>query len=247
MRGTTAIFLLSAIGSMACANRGMHAPEPDGGPGVGGSLATAGRGGQAGTGNGGRGGTPTGTAGTGTGGDSGGSGGTACSVAPATSAPGGTCGAMFNFETGTQNAMITTASKAFTAVMQSTGVAFCGAGALEITSAFTGTSGATTKGEILINLPGAPLDVTGKTITVHVAANPGCSQDLNLSLVLNTTAGAIYFNPDFPILRVTNTWKTGMTVVPAVNGSTSALALSLQSTSQTGYVGTIYIDEIDIR
>jgi len=38
-----------------------------------------------------------------------------------------------------------------------------------------------------------------------------------------------------------------MTVVPAVNGSTSALALSLQSTSQTGYVGTIYIDEIDIR
>jgi len=68
MRGTTAIFLLSAIGSMACANRGMHAPEPDGGPGVGGSLATAGRGGQAGTGNGGRGGTPTGTAGTGAGG-----------------------------------------------------------------------------------------------------------------------------------------------------------------------------------
>jgi len=249
MRGTTAIFLLSAIGSMACANRGMHAPEPDGGPGVGGS-ATAGRGGQAGTGNGGRGGSPTGTAGTGagaTGGASGGSGGTACSVAPAASAPGGTCGAMFNFETGTQNAMITTASKAFTAVMQSTGVAFCGSGALEITSAFSGSSGATTKGEILINLPGAPLDVTGKTITVHVAANPGCSQDLNLSLVLNTTAGAIYFNPDFPILRVTNTWKTGMTVVPAVNGSTSALALSLQSTSQTGYVGTIYIDEIDIR
>ncbi len=255
MRSTTAILLLSAIGSMACANRGMHAPEPDGGPGAGGSVATAGRGGQGGTAAGGLGGTAgaaTGTAGTGaaagagtTG--SGGTGGGSCGGAPGAGAPGGTCGAMFSFETGTQNAMINTGSRAFMAVKQSSAATFCGSGALEITAQFSGTSGATTKGEILISLPGAPVDLTGKTITVHVAANPGCSQDLNLSVVLNTTAGAIYFVPDFPILRVTNTWKTGTAVVPAASGSTMALALSLQSTSQTGYVGTIYIDEIDIK
>jgi len=254
MRATTAILLLSAIGSMACANRGMHAPDRDGGPGVGGSVATAGRGGGGGTASGGRGGTAgaaTGTAGTGGAGGgatgSGGTGGGSCNGAPDASAPGGTCGAMFNFESGAQNAMINTGSTAFMMVKQSSAATFCGSGALEITAQFSGTSGPSTKGEILINLPGAPLDVTGKTITVHVAANPGCSQDLNLSVVLNTTAGAIYFVPDFPILRVTNTWKTGTAVIPTVNGSTTALALSLQSTSQTNYVGTIYIDEIDIK
>jgi hypothetical protein len=89
--------------------------------------------------------------------------------------------------------------------------------------------------------------MTGKTITVHVAADPGCAQNLNLSLVLNTQMGPIYFINDFPITGVTNVWKTGMTTVGAVNGSTTALALSLQVTSQSNYQGTIYLDEIDVR
>ena len=42
-------------------------------------------------------------------------------------------------------------------------------------------------------------------------------------------------------------WKTGTATVTAVGGSTSALALSLQAFSSTGYQGTIYVDEIDIR
>jgi hypothetical protein len=110
---------------------------------------------------------------------------------------------------------------------------------------FSGTSGPSTKGEILLGLPGAPVDLTGKTITVHVASDPGCS-DLNLSLVLNTQAGPIYFTPTFSINPVTNSWNMGTATVPGTTGSTSALALSLQAYSSTNYQGTIYLDEIGI-
>jgi hypothetical protein len=36
-------------------------------------------------------------------------------------------------------------------------------------------------------------------------------------------------------------------MVTAVAGSTTALAISVQAFSATGYTGTIYVDEIDIR
>jgi hypothetical protein len=250
-RALTAILLTSAIGSLACANRGMHAPGDGGTSGAGATGGrggagggAAGRGGSAGTAPGGTGGGPTGTAGRG------GTTGTAgnCNVAPdAGASTGGACGAMFNFESGTQGATINAGSTAFTAVKQSGAFTFCGSGALTITALFSGSTGPTTKGEILLDLPAAPLDLTGKTITVHVAADPGCAQSLTLSLVLNTQAGPIYFTPNFPITGVTNVWKTGSATVPAASGSTTALALSLQATSQSNYQGTIYVDEIDIR
>lgn len=252
MRAATAVLLLSSIGSLACANRGMHGPD-DGGTGVAGSVGGGGRGGKGGTtGTGGTsqagtGGGPTGTAGTG--GVSTGSGGASanCGLPADAGASGGACGATFNFETDVQGATINTGSSAFQGVAKSSAFTFCGSGALAITSMFSGTSGTTIKGEVLINLPGAPLDLTGKTITVHVAADPGCSADLNLSLVLNTQAGPVYFTPPFPIRPVTNMWKTGTATVPAGGGATTALALSLQAFSSTGYQGTIYVDEIDIR
>jgi hypothetical protein len=256
MRAPTAIFFASAIASLACANRGMHAPR-DGGPGVGGTVATAGRGGQGGqSGSSGRGGTgpQDGTGGaTGTGGQTAGTSGANCGIvadAGASGGSGGACGAMFNFESGAQGAMINSGSLAFTNLAPSGTFTFCGTGALAITSLFSGTSGPTTKGEVLINLPGAGttgIDLTGKTITVRVAANPGCSSDLNLSLVVNTTAGPLYFTQTFPIRPLTNMWKTGTATVTPDAGSTSALALSLQVTSQSNYQGTIYLDEIDIR
>ncbi len=189
----------------------------------------------------------TGGAATGTSGTSGTSGGNCNVAATDGGATGGACGAMFNFETDIQGATINTGSSAFQSVAKSSAFTYCGSGALAITAMFSGTSGATTKGEVLINLPGAPVDLTGKTITVHVASDPGCSTDLNLSLVLNTQAGPVYFTPAFPIRPVTNMWKTGTATVTAVAGSTSALALSLQAFSSTGYQGTIYVDEIDIR
>ena len=196
----------------------MHAPD-DGGAGVAGASASAGRGGAAGRGGiggtaaqGGTGGAPTGTGGTG-GGATGTAGNGNCGVDAGAGASGGSCGAMFNFETDAQGATINTGSTAFQTVARSTAFTFCGSGALAIDAMFSGTSGPTTKGEVLINLPGAPLDLTGKTITVHVASDPGCSTDLNLSLVLNTQAGPVYFTPAFPIRPVTNMWKTGTAMV----------------------------------
>ncbi len=244
MRAHTAIFL-ALVACLACANRGMHAPD-DGGPGTAGSAGAAGRGGSGAAGRGGAGGGGTGGGPTGTGGTAGqatGTGGT-CSGAPPAGAPGGACGAMFNFETDKEGATINAGSTAFTASMQSTATSYCGSGALAITALFSGTSGTTTKGEVLIPLPGAPVDLTGKTITVHVAADPGCSTDLNLSVVLNTQSGPVYFTPAFPIRPVTNMWKTGTATVTAGPG---AIALSLQAFSSTGYQGTIYVDEIDVR
>src|SRR5438552_15010394 len=98
MRAPTAVFLffaacsaIGAIGPVACANRGRHAPTHDAGPGVAGAGAAAGRGGaggaagRGGSGGGGTGGGPIGTAGTGgTGGQATGTGGGNCSgvVAP---------------------------------------------------------------------------------------------------------------------------------------------------------------------
>ena len=98
--------------------------------------------------------------------------------------------------------------------------------------------------------PRAMVDVravatTGRT--VHVAADPGCSSDLNLALVLNTQAGPVYFTPTFPIRPLTTAWKTGMVTLSADAGAMTALTLSLQAFSTSGYQGTIYIDEIDIR
>ncbi len=217
MRAHTAIFL-AFVACLACANRGMHAPD-DGGPGAAGSAGTAGRGGSGAAGRGGAG-----------GGGATGTGGTGRSDhrdrrhlqrrRRGRRAGGGACGAMFNFETDNEGATINAGSTAFTAIMRSTATSYCGSGALAITALFSGTSGTTTKGEVLIPLPGAPVDLTGKTITVHVAADPGCSADLNLSVVLNTQSGPVYFTPAFPIRPVTNTWKTGTATVTAAPGST---------------------------
>jgi hypothetical protein len=252
MRAITAIFLLSALGSLACANRGMQAPT-DGGPGVagrggtagrGGAGGTAGRGGSGGSGRGGTGGGPTGVAGTG--GQTSGTAGN-CNLAATDGGAGGACGTMFNFETGVQGATINAGSLAFTNLARSGTFTFCGGGALALTALFSGTSGPTIKGEVLINLPGAPVDLTNKTITVHVASDPGCSSDLYLSMVVNTQVGPIYFSPPVQVRPVTSSWQTGTATVTADAGSTSALALSLQFISATNFQGTVYIDEIDIR
>ncbi len=254
-------------GAVGTAGRGGGGGGGRGGAGGGGGEVRGGGGG----GSGGSGGSATGTAGTGSGtagrGGGGGSGGANCSITPNNDAGtgtdagvdggagtdarvdgGGACPAMFNFESGTHGAMINTGSQlAFQSIARSGTYTFCGSGALAITSMFSGTSGNSIKGEVLIPLPGAPVDLTNKTITVRVAADPGCSSDLNLALVLNTQTGPVYFTPTFPIRPLTAAWKTGMVTLTADAGAMTALTLSLQAFSTTGYQGTIYVDEIDVR
>src|SRR5262249_45904089 len=122
-------------------------------------------------------------------------------------------------------------------------------GALAIAAMFSGTAGPSVKGEVLIPLSstGAAVDVSGKMITVHVASDPGCSSDLNLSMVLNTQSGPIYFTSTFPIRSVTTSWQMATVTVPTGGGATAALNISLQAFSTAGYKGTIYVDEIDVK
>ena len=170
-----------------------------------------------------------------------------CRISPG-AVSSGPCAATFNFESGMHGAMINTGYQlAFQSIARSGTYTFCGAGALAITAIFSGTSGNTIKGEVLIPLPGAPVDVTNKTITVRVAADPGCSSDLNLALGANTVTGPVYFTPTFPIRPLTTTWKMGMVTLSADAGAMTGLTLSLQAFSTTGYLGTIYVDEIDIK
>src|SRR5262249_24805695 len=117
-----------------------------------------------------------------------------------------------------------------------------------IASMFSGTSGNTIKGEIVLPLPNAPIDLTGKMITVHVASDAGCSNSmLNMSMVVNTQSGPIYFSPSPLIRPITTTWSMATAPVPASADATAALNVSLQFFSSDSYKGTIYVDEVDIK
>ena len=235
MRATTAGLILAALASsfpLACANRGMQAPLRDGGP-----AGTGGRGGSGGT--------------AGAGGGTGGTGGVACPGPTPTDASvdGPACTAKFNFETGIQGATIpATGQAAFTSAVTSSIDTYCGAGALAIAASFSGTSGNTTKGEVDIPIAAADMDFTGKTITVHFSAVPGCSTDLGFAVTLRTDGGDRIVLPTFR--TVTASWKTETVTLTGDAGVANEMnvqAIVLQAFSTTGYQGTIYVDEIDVQ
>jgi hypothetical protein len=259
---------LAASCLYGCANRGMVAPADDagtGGTGLVGSGGTGGTGtggsGGGGRGGGGRGGGTGGGGGTATGGKggggssgTGGSGGakvdagcmltTDALVDHSTT----TCGAMFNFEGTTHGAMLVAGSQAFTAISQAGAPhTYCGSGSLAIASAFSGTSGALTKGEVDIPLgvDGGSVDLSGKTLTVHVAATPAnCGEDLRFKVVLDTSSGspvAISVN------AVTSNFTTASASLAGVSGASSTNRIAIQAFSTTNYVGTIYVDELDLK
>ena len=213
---------------LGCANRGMH-PSTDGG--TPGQAGTGGKGGTAG------------------GGATGGSGGAAgmdagCNGPNPNTVDAGACSALFNFESGTQGAALAQNQSAFTAATASGANTFCGAGALAIAASFSGTSGPTTKGEVDLPINPASMDFTGKTVTVHFTAVPGCSSDLGIAVALLTNDGQQIVLPTFR--PVGNSWISKS--VPAVSdaGVTSVMQISIQAFSSTGYQGTIYIDEVDV-
>jgi hypothetical protein len=238
----------SACLSLACANRGMHAPTGAGTAGTSGATGAAGTsGGMGGSGAGGGAGTSGGGAG-GTGGVTGTGG--ACTIPSASDAAvdAAACTAKFNFESGLQGANIPSSGQgAFTNVVASGAYTYCGNGALAVTASFSGTGGPTTKGIVEIPIAPADMDFTGKTLTVHVAADPGCVADLGIAVVLLTGSGSPTVVPT--TRGITSDWKTLTAVIDAdggVLGESSVLTLSLQAFSQSGYQGTIYIDEIAI-
>jgi hypothetical protein len=219
------------------------------GNGGGGGSGTGGNGGHAGTGgNGGHAGTGTGGAGvsSGTSGKDAGCGFLAdAQVEHSTTS----CTALFNFESGIEGAIIPAGMQAaFTSVTTIGGQTYCGTGALAIAASFSGTTGNTIKGEVDLPLEvnGGAANLVGKTVTIHVSANPACTADLKFNAILNTATGeSVILHVD----PVTANWTTASIKLPtaADGGDNSSTTLALEVFESTGYKGTIYIDEVDIR
>jgi hypothetical protein len=254
---TTALGLLFAAG---CANRGMVTPSELGGSGgaltgtggggggavgAGGIAGAGGKGGAAGAGAGG-----TAGASSGKGGGGGANMDAGCSVVTDASVDHSTtvCGAMFNFESGTEGATLLAGSQAFTSVTKGTTPhTYCGAGALAIAATFSGTTGPTTKGEVDIPLgvDGGTANLSGKTLTVHVSASPAaCGEDLRFKVLLDTTTGS---PTALSVNAVTANYTTVSMSLAAVAGAAATNALAIQAFSVSGYTGTIYVDEIDLK
>jgi hypothetical protein len=259
---------VALAGSAGCANRGMVAPSELAGSGgaageagAGGNGAVGGKGGGAGAGGKAGGGGAGGKVGgggaggaAGAAGKGGGSGGSnvdaSCSLVTdalfdhSTT----TCGAMFNFEGSLDKAALAAGSQAFTGVMQGTTPhTYCGTGALAISATFSGTTGATTKGEVDIPLgvDGGTANLAGKTLTVHVAASPAaCGEDLRVKVLLFTTTGS---PTAVSVNTVTANYTTASASLATVAGAAATNALAIQAFSVSGYTGTIYVDEIDIK
>jgi hypothetical protein len=229
---------------IGCANRGMIAPIEETGTG-GGTGGTAALGGSGGSATGGKGG------GSGKGGGAGGSNVDAsCSLVTDALVDHSTtaCGAMFNFEGSTQGATLLPGSQAFTGVSQGTAPhTYCGAGSLAIAATFSGTSGATTKGEVDIPLgvDGGSADLSGKTLSVHVSASPAaCGEDLRFKIILDTASGSPVA---LTVNAVTSNFTSASASLATVAGSSAANKLAIEAFSTSGYTGTIYVDEIDLK
>ncbi|HTB57506.1 MAG TPA: hypothetical protein VLC06_06510 [Polyangia bacterium] len=245
------------IGSclVGCANRGMVAPSEETGSG-GGSGGTVALGGSGGSATGGKGGGTggSGTGGSATGGKGGGTGGSnvdaSCSVVTDALFDHSTtsCNATYSFERTTEGATLLAGSQAFTGVSQGvTPNVYCGAGSLAIAATFSGTSGATTKGEVDIPLgvDGGSVDLSGKTLTVHVSANPvACGEDLRFKVILDTASGSPVA---LSINTVTSNFTTASASLATVAGANATNKLALEAFSTSGYTGTIYVDEINLQ
>jgi hypothetical protein len=219
-----------------------------GGHGTGGTGAT-GTGGGGGGANGGRGGSAGGNGGAG-GRATGGSGGNRDAGA-AMDAPvdhPAQCKARFNFESGTEGAMLGTNQQAFSQLAVSSTNVFCGSGALAMTAAFSGTAGLTTLGEVVLPLgaDGGTVDLTGKTLQVNAAASGTVgATDLKLTVVVITSAGSFV-----PISGVflSSSWTIKIAPLAAdAGGIDSVVSIAIDVSSVKDYTGTIYLDEIDIR
>ena len=241
---------------VGCANRGMVAPSDETGTGGGSSGGTAALGGSGGTGGSSTGGKGGGTGGSSTGGKGGGTGGTnvdaGCGLVTDALFDHSTtvCSAMFNFEGAgnLEGATLLAGSQAFTSVLQGTTPhTYCGTGSLAIATTFSGTSGATTKGEVDIPLgvDGGAANLSGKTLTVHVSASPVvCGEDLRFKVILDTTSGSPVA---LSINSVTSNFTTASASLATVAGANAATKLAIEAFSTSGYTGTIYVDEIDLQ
>ena len=139
--------------------------------------------------------------------------------------------------------------KSFSAVSAPT---FCGSGALQIDVSLSGDkdAGPVGHGELYIRIPGGPIDLRGKTVTVHVMAIPATSNRINFNLIPVTS---VSYAPHSPKLSpIPDQWATASdSFAPAdlelADGGVLLVdRFSIQANTGDSYVGKIFIDEIDV-
>jgi hypothetical protein len=226
-----------ALGLLACANRGMRAPSD------GSSGSTGGIGGKVDgaldmamdLGGGDR-----------ASGGAGGGGSSGCVVADG-GADAGACNARFNFENcalygATLNTSSQTGFKSFVnAPPPPTGA--CGEGALQVACDFT-SDAAAAQGEVIISI--GSQNLSGKTLTVRVMMNPATSNITGFFIIPVSPTGG-YYPYQLVVKPVPNQWTTrSVTFGPVDAGFMMVDKLSIQVNSSDDYVGTLWVDEIDI-
>ncbi|HET6281342.1 MAG TPA: hypothetical protein VFH73_10255 [Polyangia bacterium] len=223
-----ALFLGSA--GAGCANRGMVAPRDGGGSGGGGGTTDA------------KVDIPGTDMGSGGGGGDGGNTDVPVEKYEATPPP---CNTRFNFENGmTYGAKLgpATMMEAFKAVVAGTEHTQCGFGSLQLMTQFSGTTGNTIKGIVVIDLPMTE-NLAGKTLTIGVATELPATPSPTVSVSFVTATGFVDLPP--VIKNIPATFLSTTHPIPAT--ATAVSAIYIVATDSNSYTGKLYIDEIDIK
>jgi hypothetical protein len=248
------VLIVLAVMGPACANRGMNHfvgdASVDGSGGVG-----AGGQGSGGTGSGGTGSGGMGSGGMGSGGaidmasdpvDAADARDSADARDASTDHP---CApADFPFETTATSEHVTTfpppAINAVKNIGHSTMSRYCGMRSLELTTMFAPD---TTRGEVLIDVPVALQNLTGKTITVRVSASPPLEEPSYVAVTLVTASGFLTLSPT--IRALTADWLTQDLTIPMGGdaGVMMVTSIAIQVFDLKSYSGKIYVDDLDIR
>jgi hypothetical protein len=126
---------------------------------------------------------------------------------------------------------------------------FCGAGALAIeTRLMPPPDGGleTRQGQLLLSIPGGPIDLGGKTITVHVSASVASTNLTSFYLTPVRTDG-VYGPSSAKVSPLRTQWATASTNFPVGEPLVATIdRISLQVISSVDYAGTVYVDEIEI-
>jgi hypothetical protein len=153
----------------------------------------------------------------------------------------------FTFEGATTSEHVTTLPlpniNAVKSVAHSTVSRYCGTRSLELTTMFAPDT--TTKGEVVIDVPGPLQNLTGKTITVHVSASPPFDEPSYVAVTLITGGGFLTLTPT--IRALTADWLTQDLPIPNDTRVMMVTAIAIQVFDLKSYSGKIYIDDLDIR
>lgn len=155
------------------------------------------------------------------------------------------CPTRFNFEGGSiYGAKLgpATMMEAFKSIVLGTEHTMCGFGALQIAAQFSGTTGNSVKGIVVIDLPAAE-NWAGKTLSIGVATEFQVSPSPMVTISLVTPAG--YVDLPSAIRNIPATFLATTHAVPASASSVNSIVITVLGVN--GYAGKLYFDEIDIR